>query len=98
MSTGQEDSETTQEASHEDELTAFRLDFAKHVFENAQSLNQVIDTKANNLIATVGVLTAALGILAAGALGGKVSLEWPGILAIIGLVLTLAYLLVAFNV
>lgn len=77
-----------------------KLDYAKTCFANAQELNRVIDLKANFLISAVALLTAALGIVASNALGIKAQpgADWQGVIKTVGILLILAYLLMAFNV
>ncbi len=81
-----------------EELVHARLAFAERCYINAQELNRSIDLKSNFLLAAVGLLTGAVGLLASSALAGKTSLEWPGILRGAGVLLILVYLLVAFSV
>ena len=75
-----------------------RLSFAREVFANVQDLTRTMDQKANNLQASVALLTAALGILASSAITGTThdDLQWLSKGA--GVLLILIYLLMAFNV
>lgn len=79
-------------------LEATRLAFAQGAFANIQELNRTMDQKANNLLASVALLTAALGILAAGAIDTTPQDNWQCLFRGAGVVLLLLYLLVAFNV
>lgn len=81
-----------------DALMDVRLRFAETAFRNAQELNRAIDTKASALLASVGLLTAAVGILASNALAGKVGMAWPEILRAVGVLFIVVYLLAAFSV
>ncbi len=90
--------QSDEQAEIDDRLLSTRHRFAEQSFNNAQALNRAIDQKANYLIAAVGILTTALGILASGALSARLSLEWPGVLKAAALLLVLAYLLTAFGV
>src|SRR3954465_4374720 len=75
-----------------------RLSFAREVFANVQDLTKTMDQKANNLLASVALLTAALGILASGAMGANTEGDWQRLFKGAGVVLILVYLMVAFNV
>ena len=75
-----------------------QLRFVERVLDNAHGLNRSIDVKANFLITAVGILTTAIGILAAGALGVKPAADWTAFLRGAGIVLILLYLMTAFSV
>src|SRR5262245_7459239 len=90
--------EGQEEQENEDKFADSRLKFAEQTFTNIQAMNRQFDFKANFLIGAVGVLTAALGILANGALAGPVGFTWPYLLRVIGLALMLVFLLTAFSV
>lgn len=77
-------------------LDAERLRFAVTAFHNAQELNRAIDTEARRKLASVGLLTGALGLLASGVISGKIDLGWPGVLRAVALGLILVYLLLSF--
>ena len=75
-----------------------QLDFARSVFANIQELNRTMDAKANYLLASVALLTAALGLVASRALAVTVQEDWQRLLKGTAIVLVLGYLLVAFTV
>jgi hypothetical protein len=75
-----------------------RLGFARDVFANVQDLTKTMDQKANNLQASVALLTAALGILASSAISASTEEEWQRLFKGAGVLLILVYLLMAFNV
>lgn len=75
-----------------------RLSFARDVFANAQDLTKTMDQKANNLLSSVALLTAALGILASSAITAGTQDDWERLFKGAGELLILVYLLMAFNV
>lgn len=75
-----------------------KLSFAKDVFANVQDLTKTMDQKANNLLASVALLTAALGILASSAIAADTQEDWQRLFKGAGVLLILVYLLMAFNV
>jgi hypothetical protein len=75
-----------------------RLSFAREVFANAQDLTKTMDQKANNLLSSVALLTAALGILASSAITANTQEDWQRIFKGAGVLLILIYLLMAFDV
>jgi hypothetical protein len=79
-------------------LDAARLSFAREAFANVQDLTKTMDQKANNLLASVALLTAALGILASGAMSASTGEGWQRLFKGAGVVLVLVYLMMAFNV
>lgn len=85
--------ETPADTSH-----AARLSFAQNVFANAQDLTRSMDGKANNLLASVALLTAALSILASSAISATTQDDWQRLLKGAGVLLIVLYLLTAFNV
>ncbi len=74
------------------------LSFAKEVFSNVQELNRTMDQKANNLQSSVALLTAALGIFASSTLTAVPSDDGQRLLKVVGILVILLYLLLAFNV
>ena len=98
---GPRDSASQQIQIEDREPDAFfstRMEFAQHCFNNTQSLIRAIDDKANSLIASVGILTGALGVLISAALNLKPDSFWSNVLTVGEVILTLAYLLTAFGV
>jgi hypothetical protein len=92
------------ELSAEDLFKA-RLDYVMRSFANAQDLVRFMDLKAGYLLTAVGLLTTALGIVAAKALDANASLTWrvelsaPEFIALLkalALISFVAYLLLAF--
>jgi hypothetical protein len=75
-----------------------RLSFAREVFANVQDLTKTMDQKANNLLSSVALLTAALGILASSAITANTQEDWQRIFKGAGVLLILVYLLMAFDV
>ena len=75
-----------------------KLSFAKDVFANAQDLTKTMDQKANNLLASVALLTAALGILASSAISADTHEDWQRLFKGAGVLLIVVYLLMAFNI
>src|SRR4051794_2005623 len=75
-----------------------RLSFAREVFANVQDLTRTMDQKANNLQASVALLTAALGILASSAVTANSQDDWQRLFKGAGVLLVLVYLLTAFHV
>jgi hypothetical protein len=75
-----------------------RLQFAQATLENIQELIRAIDSKASNVVSSVALLTASLGIVAGAAIGANPdgTAEWS--LKVAGITLILAYLLLAFAV
>jgi hypothetical protein len=74
-----------------------KLEFAQYCLSNAQELTRTIDMKASFLLSAVGLLTTALGIVAASAIGGSAAGAWQW-LKVFGIICTLIYLLVSFNI
>src|SRR5688572_28611602 len=70
-----------------------KLSFAREVFANAQDLTKTMDQKANNLLSSVALLTAALGILASTALTASTQDDCERLLKGAGDLLILVYLL-----
>lgn len=81
-----------------DELMQARLAFAERCFTNVQDLNRSMDNKANFMLASVGLLTGSVGLLASGAISGRITSDWPGLLRASSIALILVYLMVAFSV
>jgi uncharacterized protein (UPF0333 family) len=75
-----------------------RLSFAREVFANAQDLTKTMDQKANNLLSSVALLTAALGILASSAITASTQEDWQRLFKGAGVLLIVVYLLMAFNI
>lgn len=75
-----------------------QLDFARSAFANIQELNRTMDAKANYLLASVALLTAALGLVASRAVAVTVHEDWQRLLKGTAILLMLVYLLVAFAV
>lgn len=75
-----------------------RLSFAREVFANVQDLTKTMDQKANNLLSSVALLTAALGILASSAITASTQEDWQRLFKGAGVFLIVVYLLMAFNV
>ena len=75
-----------------------RLGFAREVFANAQDLTKTMDQKANNLLSSVALLTAALGILASSAITASTQEDWQRIFKGAGVLLIVVYLLMAFDI
>ena len=75
-----------------------RLSFAREVFANVQDLTKTMDQKANNLLSSVALLTAALGILASSAITANTQEDWQRIFKGAGVLLIVVYLLMAFDV
>ncbi|MEA2575098.1 MAG: hypothetical protein QOH93_2396 [Chloroflexia bacterium] len=75
-----------------------RLSFAREVFANVQDLTRTMDQKANNLLSSVALLTAALGILASNAITASTQEDWQRLFKGAGVLLIAVYLLMAFNV
>lgn len=84
-----------------------RLDYVMRSFINTQDLIRFMDQKAGYLLSAVGLLTTALGIVAAKALDANANLTWhlelssPGLIAVlkvIALISFVSYLLLAFIV
>ena len=84
-----------------------RLDYVMRSFMNTQDLIRFMDQKAGYLLSAVGLLTTALGIVAAKALDANTNLTWyleissPGLLAVLkvlALISFVGYLLLAFVV
>jgi hypothetical protein len=75
-----------------------RLSFAREVFANVQDLTKTMDQKANNLLSSVALLTAALGILASSAITAGTQEDWQRLFKGAGVLLIVVYLLMAFNV
>lgn len=84
-----------------------RLDYVMRSFINTQDLIRFMDQKAGYLLSAVGLLTTALGIVAAKALDANANLTWqlelssPGLIAVlkvVALISFVSYLLLAFVV
>ena len=75
-----------------------RLSFAREVFANVQDLTKTMDQKANNLLSSVALLTAALGILASSAITADTPEVWQRVFKGAGVLLIVVYLLMAFNI
>ncbi|MEO8286408.1 MAG: hypothetical protein ABI670_08215 [Chloroflexota bacterium] len=82
----------------DDALAEARISFAREVFSNVQDLTKTLDQKANNLLSSVALLTAALGILASSAIGATTQDVWQRLLKGAGVLLIVVYLLMAFYV
>lgn len=88
-------------------LFKVRLDYVMRSFINTQDLIRFMDQKAGYLLSAVGLLTTALGIVAAKALDANANLTWqlelssPGLIAVlkvVALISFVGYLLLAFVV
>ena len=75
-----------------------QIAFAQSAFANIQELTRTMDAKANYLLASVALLTAALGLVASRIVAATVQEDWQRLLKGAGIVLMLLYLLVAFAV
>jgi hypothetical protein len=84
-----------------------RLDYVMRSFMNTQDLIRFMDQKAGYLLSAVGLLTTALGIVAAKALDANTNLTWylelssPGLIAllkVLSFISFVGYLLLAFVV
>ena len=84
-----------------------RLEYVMRSFINTQDLIRFMDQKAGYLLSAVGLLTTALGIVAAKALDANANLTWrlelssPGlitVLKVLALISFVGYLLLAFVV
>ena len=75
-----------------------QIAFAQSTFANIQDLNRTMDQKANYVLASVALLTAALGLVVSGAVSVTVQEDWQRILKGASILFTLLYLLVAFAV
>ena len=75
-----------------------QIAFAQSAFANIQDLNRTMDAKANYLLSSVALLTAALGLVASSAVTVTAQEDWQRVLKGAGIVLMLLYLLVAFAV
>jgi hypothetical protein len=83
---------------HSDASIEANLSFAREVFANVQDLTRTMDQKANNLLSSVALLTAALGILASNAITADTPEVWQRVFKGAGVLLIVVYLLMAFNV
>ncbi|MGH2545013.1 MAG: hypothetical protein ACRDIB_19645, partial [Ardenticatenaceae bacterium] len=81
-----------------DEAVGRQIAFAQSAFSNIQELNRTMDQKANNLLSSVALLTAALSLVASRAVAVTVENDWQRFLRGTGIALVLLYLLVAFAV
>ena len=79
-------------------MIKLRQDFAEKCFSNAQDLSRMMDQKAGYLLSAVGLLTTALGIVAAKAMDVIPSAPGQAALKIAGTAFFLAYVIVAFLV
>jgi hypothetical protein len=88
-------------------LFSARLDYVMRSFMNTQDLIRFMDQKAGYLLSAVGLLTTALGIVAAKALDANANLTWQfelsapiliTILKVLALISFIGYLLLAFTV
>jgi len=68
--------EQAQSELSEETLFKSRLDYVMRSFMNAQDLVRFMDQKAGYLLTAVGLLTTALGIVAAKALDANANLAW----------------------
>lgn len=84
-----------------------RLDYVMRSFINTQDLIRFMDQKAGYLLSAVGLLTTALGIVAAKALDANANLTWHvelsapellTVLKVLALISFVGYLLLAFIV
>src|SRR3954453_7660864 len=75
-----------------------RLSFAREVFANVQDLTRTMAQKANNLQASVALLTAPLGILASNAITADTNDDLQRLFKGAGVILIVVYLLMAFDV
>ena len=81
-----------------DSVGEAQLSFARGVFANVQDLTKTMDQKANNLLSSVALLTAALGILASSAITATSQDDWQRLFKGTGVFLIVVYLLMAFNI
>ena len=81
-----------------DAMVRLRQDFAEKCFSNAQDLSRMMDQKAGYLLSAVGLLTTALGIVAAKAMDVAPTAPAQTALKIAGTAFFLAYVIVAFLV
>jgi len=91
----------------EETLFKTRLDYVMRSFMNAQDLVRFMDQKAGYLLTAVGLLTTALGIVAAKALDANANLAWQveisapelvTILKALALISFVSYMVLAFIV
>ena len=75
-----------------------QIAFAQATFANIQDLNRTMDAKANYLLASVALLTAALGLVVSRAVAVTAQEDWQRLLKGAGITFTLLYLLLAFAV
>jgi hypothetical protein len=81
-----------------DNMVRLRQEFAEKCFTNAQDLSRMMDQKAGYLLSAVGLLTTALGIVAAKAMDVTPSGTGQAALKMAGTAFFLAYVIVAFLV
>jgi hypothetical protein len=72
-----------------------RLDFAQRAFMNAQELSRMLDQKASFLLSAVGLLTTALGIIAARALDAPSTSPVHDAVHLAGLIFFVLYVVIA---
>ena len=75
-----------------------QIAFAQSAYANIQELNRTMDLKANYLLASVALLTAALGLVVSRAVAVIAQEDWQRVLKGAAILLTLLYLLLAFAV
>jgi hypothetical protein len=81
-----------------DNLARLKQDFAEKCFSNAQDLSRMMDQKAGYLLSAVGLLTTALGIVAAKALDVVPASTSTMVIKAAGSAFFLAYVIDAFLV
>jgi len=88
----------TTHTKHQDDegITKARLDYVQRCFINVHELNRMLDQKANFLLASVGLITAALGVIATAALNRKTAEDWQLYLKTVAFTFLLVYLFLAF--
>jgi hypothetical protein len=75
-----------------------QIAFAQAAFNNIQELNRTMDQKANYLLSSVALLTAALGLVVSRAVAITAQNDWERLLKGASITFTLLYLLLAFAV
>ena len=81
-----------------DAALQMQLAFAQSVFGNVQDLNRTMDQKASSLLGAVGLLTAALGLVASRAIVASAQDDWQRILKGTAILLMVVYLLLVFAI